>query len=657
MIRFSTSLILLLSLFFIKAQQLPELPRMNNFNSCFPDTSGYSYKTVGPVGRDFSDLQTAINLVPLATVLVLDAGETFVGGFTLPEKQGQGWIIVISSRMDLLPKEGIRVKPLSSTLNTNFPNQKSAMPKIVTTNLAGIPCMTALNKAHHYRFVGIEFTADERVLQSFGLIHVGDITNKQNTVDKAPHHIIFDRCYIHGHSKGTIMKFGVRLDCAYGAVVDSDVSDFHSIGFDAQAIAGINGPGPFWILNNYLEASGENVFFGGGASGIPDNIPSDIVIRNNHFFKPLHWRVDHPTYAGKLWTIKNLFELKNGKRVLFDGNILENSWADLPIGQSGYAILLTVRTENGAAPNSDVSDITISNNIIRRCGAGISLSGSDDGVGIISKRIHIYNNLFEDISGPLYGDQNVNGPNDGTIIKLGEPQDVIIDHNTFLQTGPITWAGKKVPGFQYTNNLAFSFPNAAGYQGIYGPGVQHGNATIARYFPDITDASLRIHKNVFVGDNSMRYSNYNTISKNYFPASIINVRFLNYAQGKSDYHNYSLSDSSVYASLATEGKDIGCDFAKLDSALSNKRCDGVITGIQEYEKISTLNCFPNPVHDFLYVISSNSNVSKLPIFNSLGKVIRSIELIEGKSRIDVSDLRPGIYFITSEQGTTKFLKL
>ncbi|MBK9182212.1 MAG: hypothetical protein IPM83_03640 [Ignavibacteria bacterium] len=114
--------------------------------------------------------------------------------------------------------------------------------------------------------------------------------------------------------------------------------------------------------------------FGGGAPSIPNLVPSDIEIRQNHMYKPLTWRVSDATYAGKHWTIKNLFELKTGRRVLLDGNTLENSWADLPIGQSGYAILLTVRAEGGKAPQADVSDVTITNNIVRNVGAGITIS-------------------------------------------------------------------------------------------------------------------------------------------------------------------------------------------------------------------------------------------------------------------------------------------
>ncbi|MBK6418734.1 MAG: right-handed parallel beta-helix repeat-containing protein [Ignavibacteria bacterium] len=114
--------------------------------------------------------------------------------------------------------------------------------------------------------------------------------------------------------------------------------------------------------------------------------------------------------------------MKTGRRVLLDGNTLENSWADLPIGQSGYAILLTIRAEGGKAPQADVSDVTITNNIIRNVGAGITISGSDDIPSTRSSRILIANNLFTNINGPAFGDGNVSGPTDGAFSRSATPR-------------------------------------------------------------------------------------------------------------------------------------------------------------------------------------------------------------------------------------------
>ena len=629
-------------------QELPAYPNTQDVMTCFPDTTGYFRITVGPVGRDYSDLQEAIDAAPLGSVLILDAGAVFNGGFILPDKgNGEEWIVLISSRMDLLPAEVSRLSPSASTGDQDFPNQSSAMPKIITNNLSGIPCFKTQAYAHHYRLVGLEITADNAVINSYGLVNLGDASSAQSSLELVPHHFVIDRCYIHGHTDAIVMKYGVRLDCANAAIIESYISDFHSIGFDAQAISGINGPGPFKILNNYLEASGENILFGGGAAAIAGLVPSDIEIRHNYFYKPWSWRVGHPEYAGKHWTIKNLFELKTGRRVWLDGNVLENCWADLPVGQSGYAILLTVRIESGGSPQADVSDVVISNNIVRHVGAGITLSGSDVNQGNRSSRILISNNLFDDISGPAYGDLNTAGPNDGTFIKIGEPIDVTIDHNSIFQTGPITWAYQVSQGFRYINNLSHSFVSAGGYQGIYGPGQSQGNNTIAQYFPDITDANQHFHQNVLIGGNASRYTNFNTISQNHFPTDISSVGFSDYAGGILDYHGYALAGNSPFANAGTNGADIGVNMEALDAAMiMDRSCDSIPTKILDIPPFElAFQLYPNPAGDEFFITTTSPEQFAYSICDLTGRELQAGTYDGNKTRIDARFIPAGMYVV------------
>ncbi|MBC7777377.1 MAG: right-handed parallel beta-helix repeat-containing protein, partial [Phycisphaerae bacterium] len=627
------------------AQTPPSLPNTASIATCFPDTTGYTVLTVGPVNRDYSDLQAAINAANPGTLLVLDAGATFKGSFSLPNKNGNAWIILMSSKMELLPGQGTRIAPTAPTGSPIYPTQQAAMPKIITTNLSGLPCFKTQASAHQYRFVGLEITVDPSVTNSYGLMFLGDGSAAQSTLNVVPHDLIVDRCYIHGHTNATVMKGGVILNSAKSAVLDSYIADFHSIGFDTYAIAGTNGPGPFIIRNNYLEAAGENILFGGAAPAIPGLVPSDIEIRNNYFFKPFSWRVGHPTYAGKHWTIKNLFELKTGKRVLLDGNILENCWADLPTGQSGYAILLTVRAEGGGSPQADVSDITITNNIIRHTGAGISLSGHDSPTpSLQSKRIRIANNLFDDISGPDYGDGNVAGPNDGTFIKIGDPTDVFLEHNSVFQSGPITWAYDTTDQIAIRNNLFHCFLSDGGYQGIYGPGfAQGGNGPMGRYFPGITDANQRFHKNALIAGPDFRYSNYNTVSQNYFPANPGAVQFVNYANGGNDYHGYALANTSPYKNAGTDGGDIGVDFTQLDSALNRQWICAPTVGLTEDLKAWDVRLWPNPFQD-RFTLQSGQTLKNavLLVHDALGREAKRLGNLSGdRIEVDLSGVGPG----------------
>jgi len=570
------------------SQILPALPQTCDIITTLPETKNYIVKTVGPFNRDYSDLQKAINEAKSGTILVLDAGAEFKGSYNLPKKDGNEWIIIRSSEVGLLPPPNFRIDPSYS----------KHMPKIITTNKSGIPAIYTSHQAHHYRFIGIEITADTSVLNNYGLVLLGGGYNSsiQNDTLLEPYQFIIDQCYIHGHSKADIMKFGVRLDCKEAAIINSYVSDFHSVGFDAQAISGINGSGPFKIINNYLEASGENILFGGAPAEIKNLVPSNIEILNNYLYKPLQWRTDHPNYQGKHWMIKNLFELKTGRKILFEGNILENSWADLPIGQSGYAMVLTVRNENGQSPQADVSDVTIRNNIIRHCGAGISISGKDDNAypSNTSMRILIENNLFEDINGEKFGDLNIYGPNDGIFIKQGKPKDIIINHNTVFQTGAISWLYDTCTSIKITNNIFNCTLSKGGYQGIYGPGFARGGSkVIERYLPNVKDNLYNFNSNVFISGDSLNYLPLTMLSKNYFPVQSQSVGFVDYPNGSNNYLNYALRQDSKYHGRGSDNKDIGVDFPKLMNTILKPVFDCVQTATYSLRKNVTFEIFQN----------------------------------------------------------------
>ena len=631
----------------VSAQMQPALPNTCSINTDFPDTTGYIVKTVGP-GKDYTDLQQAIDAAQLGWILKLDAGVTFAGSFNLPNKTtGTGWVIIISSQMSSLPTEKNRV----STANV------SAMPKIITTNTSGLPTFYTSHYAHHYRLVGLEITVDNAVQNSYGLVLLGGGYNESTPQDNyavVPYQLIIDRCYIHGHTNATIMKFGVRMDCKDAAVIDSYISDFHSIGYDAQAIAGYNGPGPFKIINNYLEGSGENIIFGGAPTIIPGLVPGDIEVRRNYFYKPYTWKMNDASYAGNHWTIKNLFELKTGKRVLLDGNIMENSWSDIPIGQSGYAILLTVRAEGGGSPQADVSDITITNNIIRHCAGGISLSGHDDqAVSLQSQRIRVANNLFEDIDGSAYGDGNIYGPNDGTFLKQGDPDHITYDHNTVFQTGAITWLGDTVPSIRFTNNIFNCYLSAGGYAGMYGPGFAWGgDLPMAARMPNITDANKLFNKNVLIAGDPSRYTNYTTTSTNYFPAATANVNFINFAGGPTDYHNYALSGSSAYKNAASDGTDIGVNFTRLDSSLNSTSYNCVLSGMEK-KKYPKQKFNVRTIGDNSFVIQFDAD-TKYPvqynIYSITGQITTIGKFENNYQLINLQNLQSGMYFLKAESG-------
>src|SRR5207249_4012910 len=151
-------------------------------------------------------------------------------------------------------------------------------------------------------------------------------------------------------------------------VINSYISEIKTVGQDSQAICGWNGPGPFTISNNYLEAAGENVLIGGADPSIPNLTPSDITFTRNYLAKQVAWRTQG-------WQLKNLFELKNAQRVVVDGNLMEYNWE---AAQAGYAVLFTPRNDGGTAPWTVVQHVQFTNNIVRHVSSAVSILGTDD---------------------------------------------------------------------------------------------------------------------------------------------------------------------------------------------------------------------------------------------------------------------------------------
>src|SRR5882724_2654108 len=508
--------------------QSPERPRV------FLDTT-----YVAPTGRQTSvsaggDLQGALNAAQPGDAIILQAGATYTGNFTLPVTSGSGWVYVQTSALSSLPAAGTRVGP----------GQASLMPKIVSPNTA--PALSTAAGAHHFRFVGVEITTTwaSTSATNYGLVAL-EAPNGNTALAQAPTDIVFDRCYIHGTPTGNVRR-AIMMNSARTAVVDSYLSDLHEVGADSQAIAGWNGPGPFKIVNNYLEGSGENVLFGGADPRIANLVPSDIEIRKNYLFKPASWRVGTASYAGIRWAVKNLLELKNAQRVLIDGNLLENNWAD---AQNGYGVLFTPRNQDGTAPWSVVRDVTFTNNIVRHSGGGLNLMGTDN---IYSsqptQRILIQNNLFDDINGPAWSGT-------GTFLQVMDGgTDIVVDHNTSLQSGNMITATyatalNPAPSFVFTNNI-LSY-NLYGVFGDYGVGL--GMTAINTYFPGASFV-----RNGIAGGLASNFP-----ADNYFPSTLSAVGFVDLAG-----HNYALAAGTPYVRAGTDGKDVGVDFTAMAAAMA-----------------------------------------------------------------------------------------
>ena len=128
-----------------------------------------------------------------------------------------------------------------------------------------------------------------------------------------------------------------------------------------------------------------------------------------------------------MWTVKNLFSLKNARRVLVEGNIFENNWQD---GQSGMAIVIkSSQDQCGTCTWQGTTDVTFRYNVVRNSPRGFNAQAVDCSgqacVDVHVQRVRVENNLFENI-GSFNGSTG-----DGAGAVTHDLTDVSV-HNTFV---------------------------------------------------------------------------------------------------------------------------------------------------------------------------------------------------------------------------------
>ena len=596
--------------------------------------------------RAGDNLQAALDAAAPGDVVLLEAGATFRGNFVLGAKSGIGYITVRSSTADhLLPSAGTRITPQFAHL----------LAKIESPNSAAV--LRTAAGAHHWRLLFLEL--GPTMLGYYDILQIGDGSSAQSLLSQVPYEIDIDRVYIHGHRLYG-QKRGIAMNGRAVTIRNSWISDIKGMGMDTQGISGWNGPGPVLIENNYVEATGENILFGGADPPIQGLVTEDIVVRRNYLSRPMSWRdpivpmpqnvavapasgslpagthsyrvvarraagggavarstasaqatitvsgggalvtwsavadaeeyivygrgrfwvvrttsfTDTgaggtagpvPTTPGDIWQVKNLFELKNARRVVVEYNVLENNWL---AAQNGYAILFTVRNQDGACTWCVVEDVDFRFNIVRNVAAGINILGYDNiHPSAQSRNFRIRHNLFTRITTALGGQ--------GWFMLLGnEPRDIVVDHNTIDHDGSTvvyaygnSTSALPIRGFQFTNNATRQ--NDYGLNGAdYSP-----STAIAAYYPGGV-----VTGNWLQGGNAAWYPGGNWFVGTYASA------FVSLSTG-----DYRPAPGGVLIGTATDRTNIGADMTVLLSAVA-----GVVEGTPASTRPSVPQLTPPP---------------------------------------------------------------
>jgi len=202
-------------------------------------------------------------------------------------------------------------------------------------------------------------------------------------IHQLPKSIVLQRLFIESDQQGELVR-GIAADGANVRIRWNWIGNCVSQDHEAYAVQAFNTPGPLWIVDNYLEASGINVFLGGADSPL-EAVPDGIEIARNDIAKLLDWK-------GKRYVVKHLIELKSGSHVAIHDNALRNAWANEGVGDC-EAILLKPTDQNGKGKANTVAHVQVHGNWIDRVFSGIRLSGGDAGplhdIEVFGNRLHV----------------------------------------------------------------------------------------------------------------------------------------------------------------------------------------------------------------------------------------------------------------------------
>lgn len=537
--------------------------------------------------RAGEDASQAVEKAACGDTVELQAGATFTQLVLTAKKCDDAhWIIIRTSAPDSkLPPEGTRLEPCYAGV-TSLPGRppfhckssENVLAKLQPEGKGPGGPVTISPGANHYRLIGLEVTRHTAPNIVYNLI---------GPQDAPADHLIFDRMWIHGSAQDETARGVMLSHLRYVAVIDSYLSDFHCVAIsgacvDSQAVAGGSGNdpmGPFKIENNFMEGAAETILLGGSAG---TETPQDIVIRRNHMFKPLIWMRGQPGFVGGLdgnaFIVKNLFELKNAVRLLFEANVLENTWGGF--SQAGFAIGIGPKNQAhgaiGVCPTCQVTDITIRYCTISHVGGGFGLGNGLSDNGAAAKdggRYSIHDVTVDDIQAePLLGRgifaQISTAPGVTAAVPL---HDVNIDHVTafpprllFNIGGPLH--EPRMSHLSITNNVFLAVgdhPVTSTGGGIDrncsgGPRSKTMDITLESCF-----SSYVFENNVIIGGGGGWPKGTAT------PSKLADVGFTNPKDGNGG--EYRLTATSKFKKKGSDGKDVGADIDAIEQATADVR--------------------------------------------------------------------------------------
>jgi hypothetical protein len=452
-------------------------------------------------------------------------------------------IIIRTDEFADLPAYGTRV----TTADEIHMTQMSRVPGADGSALFVIEAGASGVGAQYIRLVGIKYSLTGTLAQdTYSMVAVGLLSGVSGAYANLPTNIIFDRCAF-TESTTTDAQNALRFDCSNSAVVYCNFYGLYGAGNDGSTGIRIYQGGPSLIDDNYIQTRSAGLFLGDNF----DSTVEDVTFSRNHKTSDLAWT----------GTQKAGFETKTGDRVLIEDSIFENNTTT-----SFQAI--TIKSDGSGGPKT-TKNVTLRYCLFRNCARCVLFSENGslpgDTVGPNSDML-VEHCLMHSMSATgstmrmieLYGVAN---GSPGTLERIK------IRHNTLVTLG------------SYTSNLYFSTGNPAGSNPcvnllvddnlIEGGVLQNINsATGAKAFNESWPSAYLIRNNAWIGQNISNFDNdttptpTGTLTDSLFPANAAAVQFEDYAAD-----DYRLAAGSSLNNAASDGTDVGCDVAELNTRL------------------------------------------------------------------------------------------
>lgn len=418
---------------------------------------------------------------------------------------------------------------------------------------SGNPCVKMALGADGYFLDGIAWDGGTTTSSSRTL-ELGDFSSATTATD-LPDWVVVNQCIgtttLSNQSTKCLSISGTNM-----VVRDSHIASGGHSGQDDQGIGSPLGVGPFHIVNNFIQGGAENLMFGGANAGLKGQNPEDITIRRNHFYKPLTWNTAGGTWDGNTRAIKNSFELKQGNRVLFEDNLIENYW----IAAQNYCINLKSNDNGPNDPTIQTANVTVRYNRLKNVASFISLTQITDTSGldpVPASRFSVHDNEVSGIADPLL----LANP----IVAVAQLKTSYIDfsNNTCVPvaTNAIAMVSCTPTAIEPYDPLIFSnniIPRMnAGYKA---DSIAEGTASLNHSYPVYTFLN-----NCLIGNPTL--ANYPATTTKV--ANVATIAFENAASA-----DYRLSASSPLLGTGSGGSDPGADIDAI-----NTRTAGCVTGV------------------------------------------------------------------------------